>query len=66
MNDDDFEDVKEAARIELIMCAHCDLPHIVLFDENDVPIAQARISSRWGKDFVKELQDLLYAVAADE
>lgn len=38
-NDRDYSDVPEAASTELFVCDHCRNVHVVLFDDDDKPMA---------------------------
>jgi hypothetical protein len=56
----DFEGVPQAHHIGFGTCGECPMPHVILFDERDRPIAQFIPPN----GFIGALQDATYSIIA--
>ena len=58
--------VQRAASFAIKFCPHCNDPHIILLDGDGKPFAQAIIHSEFGREFIENIQTILYLRATGE
>jgi hypothetical protein len=51
--------IRRAHSVQVLFCDNCNMPHLVLFDENDQAFADAVIGIDIGPQLVEILQDAL-------
>jgi len=49
--------IRRAHSVQVLFCDACNMPHLVLFDEDDVPFADAVIGIDIGPQVIDILQD---------
>jgi hypothetical protein len=59
-----MREVEQADGIRIGYCATCNMPHLLLLDENGEVFAEAIIGASWGLQMIEALRAALYQQAA--